>query len=223
MAKDYYKALGLQPSASASDIKKAYRRLAMKYHPDRNPGKEKEATEKFKEISEAYGVLGDPEKRQQYDQYGTVGNIGDIFGSNTTSTGFEDVMRGFQGRGLSFDFLDPILGDALRGQGYRVSFSGLGKSGGARRRGSGTRRFTLEDLFGGPPQQEQPPMTVTYELAISPEEAETGAKKRLTRKGRRLEVKVPPGVHTGSIVRLANACTITDGCQGDILIRIKVK
>jgi DnaJ-class molecular chaperone len=223
MARDYYEVLGLKRSASDAEIKKAYRRQAMKYHPDRNPGKEKEATEKFKEINEAYGVLGDPDKRKQYDQYGTVGNIGDIFGSHATSTGFEDVMRSFQRNGLSFDFLDPILGDALRGRGYRVSFSNLGKSGARGQHGARTRRFTLEDLFGGPPPQETMPMTVTYELAITPEEAETGTKKRLTRKGHRLEVTVPPGVKTGSIVRLANACTITDGCQGDILIKIKVK
>jgi curved DNA-binding protein len=221
MARDYYDTLGVSRSASDADIKKAYRRLAMKYHPDRNPGKEKEATERFKEINEAYGVLGDPEKRQQYDQYGTVGNIGDIFGSNSTRAGFEGVMRDFGGLGLGLDFLDNIFGEALRGRGYRVSFGNLGKTGGAHRQGS-TRRFTLEDLFGAPPQQ-QPPLTVNYELSVTGEEAEKGTKKRLTRKGRRLEVTVPPGVKTGSVVKLANACTVTDGCQGDILIRIKVK
>ncbi len=223
MAGDYYKTLGLERSASDADIKKAYRRLAMKYHPDRNPGKETEATQKFKEITEAYGVLGDPEKRQQYDQYGTVGDLGNIFGSNTTSAGFENVMRDFGGLGLNLDFLDNIFGETLRGRGYRVSFSNLGKSGAASRRGGGTRRFTMEDLFGGSPPQQQQPMTVTYELTVTADEAEKGATKRLTRKGRRLEVKVPPGVKTGSVVRLPNACTITDGCQGDILIRIKVK
>lgn len=220
MTKDYYEILGLERSATDADIKKAYRRLAMKYHPDRNPGKEKEATERFKEINEAYGVLGDAEKRQQYDQYGTVGDPGDIFGSSTTRAGFENVMRDFGGLGLNFDFLDNIFGDTLRGKGYRVSFSNIGRPGGGQRRGF--RSFSMEDLFGGTQAQQQP-MTVTYELSISKEEAEKGAKKRLTRKGRRLEVKVPPGVQTGSIVRLPNACTITDGCQGDILIRIKVK
>ena len=221
MARDYYEILGVNRSASDADIKKAYRRLAMKYHPDRNPGKEKEATEKFKEINEAYGVLGDPEKRQQYDQYGTVGNLGDIFGSNSTRAGFEGVMRDFGGLGLNLDFLDNIFGEALRGKGYRVSFGNMGREGGTRQRGK-TRRFTLEDLFGGV-QQTQTPMTVTYELSVTAEEAQTGTKKRLTRKGRRIEVTVPPGVKTGSVVKLANACTVTDGCQGDILIRIKVK
>ncbi len=223
MSKDYYKILELDRSASDADIKKAYRRLAMKFHPDRNPGKEKEATERFKELNEAYSVLGDPDKRQQYDQYGMVGDLSDIFGSNTTRAGFEGVMRDFDGRGLGFDFLDNIFGDALRGRGYRVSFSSFGKPGGKRQGRTGTRRFSIEDLFGGAPPQQQMPMTVTYELSITPEEAEKGATKRLKRKGRRLEVKIPPGVNTGSVVRLANACTITDGCRGDILIRIKVK
>ncbi len=223
MAKDYYETLGVARSASDADIKKAYRKLAMKYHPDRNPGKEKEATERFKEINEAYGVLGDPEKRKQFDQYGTVGDLGDIFGSNTTRAGFEGVMRDFGGQGLGFDFLDSIFGESLRGRGYRVSFGDMGKKASSRSR-SGGRRFTLEDLFGGIQQQpEQAPMTVTYELAVTAEEAAQGTKKRLTRKGHRLEVTVPPGVATGSVVKLANACTLTDGCQGDILIRIKVK
>ena len=217
MASDYYQVLGLERTASDNEIKKAYRRLAMKYHPDRNPGNEKEATEKFKEINEAYGVLGDPEKRKQYDTYGTVGNIGDIFTSGGTRATFEDVMRDFGGLGLGLDFLDGIFGEALRGGGYRVQFGNMG--GGARRRGK-QGGFRVEDLFGG---GRQGPKTVRYELTITGEEAEKGVTKRLTRNGRRLEVKVPAGVSTGSTVKLSNACTITDGCQGDILVRIKVK
>ena len=191
--------------------------MAMKYHPDRNPGKEKEATEKFKEITEAYGILGDADKRKQYDTYGTVGDIGDIFSSNGTRATFEGMMRDFGGLGLGLDFLDGIFGDALRGRGYRVQFGNMG--GGARRAGK-PGGFKIEDLFGGGRQQ---PKTVRYELAISSDEAEKGVTKRLTRNGRRLEVKVPPGVTTGSTVKLSNACTITDGCEGDILVRIKVK
>ncbi len=91
MAKDYYHILGVSQNASQEQIKKAYRKLAMQYHPDRNPGKEPWANEKFKEINEAFGVLGDPQKRQQYDQFGTAGNIGDIFGSPFTRTTFEDL------------------------------------------------------------------------------------------------------------------------------------
>ena len=111
MPKDYYQILSIPRNASEDEIKKVYRKLAMQYHPDRNPGKEKWANEKFKEINEAYGVLGDPEKRKQYDQFGTVGDIGDIFGSHATQTTFEDLMGDFRGAGLKFDFLDSIFGD----------------------------------------------------------------------------------------------------------------
>ena len=117
-AKDYYKILGVPRNASEQDIKKAYRKLAMQYHPDRNPGKEEWANEKFKEINEAYAVLGDPEKRGQYDRFGTVGDIGDIFRSRNTQSTFEDVMRDFGGAGLGFDFLDGIFGDFLKGRNF---------------------------------------------------------------------------------------------------------
>ncbi len=222
MAADYYQTLGVDRSASDADIKKAYRRLAMKYHPDRNPGKEKEATERFKDINEAYGVLGDPEKRKQYDQFGTVGDLGDIFGSSNTRSTFEGVMRDFGGLGLNLSFLDGIFGDALRGRGYRVSFGNLGKTGGSRHQRERTRAFNLDDLFGGA-QTEAPPKTVRYELTVTAEEAEKGTRKRLTRNGRRLEVTVPAGVKTGSLVKLTNACRVTDGCEGDIVIRIRVR
>ena len=69
MAKDYYAALGIEKTAGADQIKKAYRKLAMKYHPDKNPD-DKKAEERFKEITEAYAVLSDAEKKQQYDQFG---------------------------------------------------------------------------------------------------------------------------------------------------------
>ena len=216
MAKDYYKILGVERGASDADIKKAFRRLAMKWHPDRNPGNEKEATERFKEISEAYGVLGDPEKRKQYDQYGTVGDIGDIFGSNATRASFDDLIRDFGGLGLGFDFLDNIFGENMSGRSFRFSFGNAGRGGRTR----STRGFNVSDMFGG---ARQPGKTVRYELSVTPEEAQTGTTKRLTRNGRRLEVKVPPGVTTGSVVRLPNACTVTDQCPGDILIKIKVK
>src|SRR4030042_5930103 len=109
MGKDDYGILGIPRNASVTDIKKAYRKLAMQYHPDRNPGKEKWANEKFKEINEAFSVIGDPEKRKKYDQFGTAGEIGDIFGSPYTRTTFEDLMKDFGGSGLRFVFLGGIF------------------------------------------------------------------------------------------------------------------
>ncbi|MBM4462400.1 MAG: hypothetical protein FJ012_03555 [Chloroflexi bacterium] len=224
MNKDYYQILGVPKSASDAELKKAYRKLAMQYHPDRNPGKEKWANEKFKAINEAYGVLGDPEKRKQYDQFGTVGNLGDIFGSQATRSTFGDAMRDFGDAGLGYDFLDSIFGEILRGQGSSFSFrtsSGPGGSGRTRFR-TGNKVFINLDEILGQAQRAQP-QNVRYELTITADEATKGIKKRLTRNGKRLEVKVPPGIKSGKVIRLRNARQITDGQPGDILVKIKVK
>jgi DnaJ-class molecular chaperone len=220
MARDYYGILGVPRNASDGEIKKAYRKLAMQYHPDRNPGKEKWANEKFKEINEAYGVLGDPKKRKQYDQFGTVGNIGDIFTSPYTTTTFEEMMNDFGGAGLRFDFLDDIFGDFLQRRGSSFSFGSFrGRPGRARFEGRPGREINLDEIFG----RARRPQEVRYELAISRGEASRGVKKILERGGRRLEVKIPAGVKTGNVVRLRNARQISDGSPGDILIRVIVK
>jgi curved DNA-binding protein len=220
MAKDYYGILGIPKNASDPEIKKAYRRLAMQYHPDRNLGKEKWANEKFKEINEAYGVLGDPQKRRQYDQFGTVGNIGDIFGSPFTATTFEEMMKDFGGAGLRFDFLDDIFGDFLKGRGSSFSFRSFGgRPGRVVFEGRPGQEVNLGEIFG----QARRPHPVRYELAISQKEALQGVKKILKRKGKRLEVRVPAGVKTGDVVRYRNALQTSDGLPGDILIKVIVK
>lgn len=223
MSKDYYQILGVPRNASEEEIKRAYRRLAMQYHPDRNPGKEKWANEKFKEINEAFSVLGDPEKRRQYDQFGTVGNVGDIFSSAFTRTTFQDLLKDFGKGGLGFGFLDEIFGDFFRGRGISFSFKNFGRPGGIRW-GTYPGGINLDDLLG---QAQRTPgagsQDVRYELTLSPAEAQQGTRKVLSRKGKRLEVKVPAGVKTGSIVRLRNARQVTDGVPGDILIQIRVK
>ncbi len=217
--KDYYKILGVPRNASAEEIKKAYRRLAMQYHPDRNPGKEAWANEKFKEINEAYGVLGDPEKRQQYDRFGTAGNLGDIFSSQATQATFEDLMNEFRGQGLGLGFLDSIFGEFLRGRNFSFrSFS----------QGPGRQRIifnvpfgsNLEEMFGQAPAGRR---NVTYEITLTPEQASRGVEKDLKRNGKKLRVRIPAGVKTGSQIRLRNALTVTDGQPGDIMIRVKVR
>jgi len=215
-SKDYYQVLGVAKSATEEQIKKAYRKLAMQYHPDRNPGKEKWANEKFKEINEAFGVLGDPEKRKQYDQFGTVGNIGDIFGSPYTRTTFEDLMKDFGGSGLGLDFLDDIFGESMKGRkgsfSFKVYRQGFGSPRGAR----------FEEIFSRAqrPQQRE---DVRYEITVKKEQAARGLEKDLTRKGKKLRVKIPAGVKTGTKVRLRNARQVTDGQPGDIIIQVKVK
>ncbi len=220
MSKDYYQTLGVTRNASDEEIKKAYRRLAMQYHPDRNPGREKWANEKFKEINEAYAVLGNPEKRRQYDQFGTVGTPGDIFGSATTRTTFEDLLRDFQGAGLGFDFLDQIFGELLKRKGatFRIFTTGPG---GVR---YGTGGIDLDQILRQATQtQRTQRQNVHYEITITPQQAASGLEKVLTRRGKRLKVKIPAGVKDGTKVELRNARQVTDGVPGDIIIQVRVK
>ena len=221
MAKDYYQILGVPRNAAQEQIKKAYRKLAMQYHPDRNPGKEKWANEKFKEINEAFGVLGDPQKRRQYNQFGTVGNAGDIFGSPFTRTTFEDLMRDFGGSGLGFDFLDNVFGDVLKGRGFSFRTFSRGFGGPGRIRFEAPGGIDLEEIFGR--AKPSPRREVRYEITVTREQAAQGLEKDLIRKGKKLRVKIPAGVKTGTKVKLRNARQITDGQPGDIIILVKIK
>ena len=141
--RDYYEVLNIDKNASADDIKKAYRKLALKYHPDRNKG-DKEAEEKFKEANEAYEVLSDDEKRRNYDQFGHAGVDGQGFGGFGGGAGF----GGFE------DIFSDIFGGGFGG------FGGFGGSAGSARRGpsrGADMRINLhlsfkEAVFGaGPP------------------------------------------------------------------------
>ena len=140
MAKrDYYEVLGVDKKASEDEIKKAYRKIAIKYHPDRNPG-DKTAEEKFKEAAEAYSVLSDKQKRQQYDQFGFDGpNMGGGFG-------------GFGAGGFSMDDIFSMFGDVFGGRGGFGGFSGFGGGQRAQDRGTDLRlkvRLTLQEISTG--------------------------------------------------------------------------
>lgn len=143
MAKrDYYEVLGVDKNASEEEIKKAYRKIAIKYHPDRNPG-DKEAEEKFKEAAEAYDVLHDAQKRQQYDQFGFNGPAG--------AGGF----GGFGGGEFSMDDIFSMFGDVFGGRGGFGGFGGFGGSGyrqPAQHRGSDLRlkvKLSLQEVASG--------------------------------------------------------------------------
>ena len=227
--KDYYKILGVARNASQEEIKKAYRRLAMQYHPDRNPGKEKEANDKFKEINEAYEVLGDPGKRRQYDVYGTVGT-GDIFGSPFTRTGFEEVMRDFSRGGLGFDFLRDIFdGFEFSTRPGRVEFRTY-RPGGKRFEGYVPLEEILGDLFrekaGVKPFEEafQPKDNDIHEyLTLSSKKARRGVKMEYKRGEGKIQITIPSGVKTGHKVRYRGARLKLDGKPGDLYVHIQVK
>ena len=142
MKKDYYEILGLQKDASAQQVKKAYRSLALRNHPDRVPQeKKKEAEEKFKEISEAYAVLSDPQKKQMYDQYGHAG----IDQRYTT----EDIFRGADFSGLG-DIFGQFFGDSLFGDIFGGPSAGSRR--GRARRGRDIQyevNISLEEAFSG--------------------------------------------------------------------------
>lgn len=123
MARDYYETLGIPKGSSADEIKKAYRKLARKYHPDVNPG-DKAAEDKFKEISEAYGVLGDEEKKKQYDSLGHDAFKSGGHGYDFSGANFEDIKDHFGG----FDFGD-IFGDIFGGGGGRTRRSNAPRKG----------------------------------------------------------------------------------------------
>lgn len=138
MAKrDYYEVLGVDKSASANDIKKAYRKLAIQYHPDKNPG-DKEAEEKFKEAAEAYSVLSDPDKKARYDQFGHAG-LGGAAGG------------GFSGADMDMNDIFSMFGDIFGGGGFG-GFSGRGSSQPMKNRGADLRvkvKMNLQEISSG--------------------------------------------------------------------------
>jgi DnaJ-class molecular chaperone len=203
--KDYYKILGVEKSASEKDIKSAYRKLARKYHPDVNPG-DKNAEEKFKEISEAYEVLSNKEKRAKYDEFGQYWQqAGQPGGPGQPPPGWERGYEGFNfdaSQGGFGDIFDMIFGERRGGAGAGA--------------GTGRSRTVWE-----PPE---PSPDLEYEIEVSLEEAYSGATKAFTLDGRRLEVKIPQGVKEGSRIRLAKqGAAGRNGQRGDLYLIVRMR
>ncbi len=201
--RDYYKVLGLEKSATAEEIKKAYRKLAVKYHPDKNPDN-KAAEEKFKEISEAYDVLGNPEKRKKYDELGenwkhyqqAGGQQGDFDWSKwKTDQGgaYYTYTSGEEGGEQFSDFFESIFGsEGFRSQRTQSSFRGQ-----------------------------------DYEAVceISLEEAYAGTSRQMEVNGEKLQVKLKPGTKGGQVLRIKEkgAPGYNKGKRGDIYLKVLVQ
>ncbi len=233
MEKDYYKILGVSRDSSPEDLKKAYRRLALKYHPDRNPG-DKEAEERFKEAAEAYEVLRDPEKRQIYDLYGYEGIAGtgfrgfsrqedifssfgsifeDLFGFSTGPKG-RDTFRGPEpGADLRYD-LEVSFKDAARGAETEIEIVRLESCPDCRGTGSASRsRPSVCPTCGGTGQVVRSegffrvsttcPRCSGTGMVIS-DPCKTCQGQGRVRQRHRVRVRIPAGVDTGSRLRLRN-------------------
>lgn len=213
--KDYYKILGVDRNATEKEIKKAYRRLARQYHPDMNPN-DPQAEERFKEINEAYEVLSDPEKRAKYDRLGASWQQWQQAGRDPRDFDWSRWAAGFGGTGgpqIRYEFYGAPFGEEEWGgfsDLFNFLFGGMPRSGTTTRRRAGSTART-------PGQDIEQPVDITLE------EAFRGTTRILEKDGRRLEVKIPPGVHTGSRVRIrGEGAPGIGGAPGDLYLRINV-
>jgi DnaJ-class molecular chaperone len=270
--KDYYQILGVVENASEEDIRKAFRKLAFQYHPDKNPGHEKEAEKKFKDINEAYGVLSDKAKRQQYDltRKGQMAGAGyrasgqgfrysqeDIFRDTFTNRStMEDLNRMFAQAGLRFDqeFLNRTFFSANNGV-FRVYFS---TSAGAQKGGSYSETrpqpeqaqvdsvtykpnfierwltsvtlkmgsFALRKMLGVQYEVSQTSLDHYQELALTTTEAIAGGEKevnyRRNNRSKKLMVKIPAGIQSGTRIRLKGLGQKNGRQTGDLFLEVRV-
>lgn len=186
--RDYYKILGVERNASAAEIKKAYRKLALKYHPDRNQG-DKQAEEKFKEINEAYQVLSDPQKRSRYDQLGDQYTRWQQTGGAPGGFNWEDWVGTNPRGGVRVEDLSGMFGGGGFSDFFSAIFGGMGMDPAQTRTRSRTQQ----------PASYQQPVQITLQ------EAYHGAERTISVEGRRYEGKIPPGAKTGTRVRIPGA------------------
>jgi curved DNA-binding protein len=210
--KDYYKILGVERNATDAELKSAFRKLALQYHPDRNQGNN-QAEEKFKEINEAYEVLSDSEKRSRYDQLGSsYSNWQQRGAPGNFNWGDWGTAQQQQGGGVPFDIsdLEEILGGA--GGGFSDFFNTVFGGGAA----PGTRQ-------GQRPRTARQAPTYQQDVQISFEEAYRGAERTVVVDGRRMQMKIPAGARTGTKVRMAGAGPkAADGQASDLYLNIEV-
>jgi curved DNA-binding protein len=199
--KDYYQILGVERNADEKAIKRAYRKLAVKYHPDKNPG-DQQAEEKFKEINEAYEVLSDRQKRARYDQFGSSYRAWQQASPGAGGFDWSQWMSGQPGHvRVEMGDLDDLLGGGFSDF-FNMLFGGMP---GGRARGQARGR----DIEQG--------------VRISLAEAYTGTTRTLTHNGRRLEVSIPAGARSGTRVRLSGKGQASAASAGDLYLVVEVQ
>ncbi len=207
---DYYETLGVKKDSTPPEIKKTYRKLALKYHPDKNKG-DKQAEDKFKEISEAYAVLSDPEKKKQYDLYGSNG-----FHQRYSQ---EDIFRGFD------------INDILR----QFGVGGAGSSAGFHSARGGNGRFNSffsqgngGGCGGGCHAAPEKGQDMTYQITVSLEEVLNGAERTITLRkngsSHNVSVKIPKGIEEGKKLRLQGKGGVSKngGSPGDLYLKVSI-
>jgi len=217
--KDYYATLGVSKTATDKDIKQAYRKLARRYHPDVNPG-DKQAETRFKEINEAYEVLGDPAKRRKYDDLGANWRLyeqAEAQGGPNPFAGWGGNMGGGQGgfRTMTREEMEELFGDAAPFSDFFATFFGgmEGAAAGRGGRGRGRQRAGRD---------------VEHEIELTLEEAYQGTMRRLSLKhgghARTVDVRIPAGVGDGSRVRVAGEGEhgVGGAVAGDLYLRVRL-
>jgi len=206
LQKDYYQILGLDRNAVEDEIKKAYRKLALQYHPDHHPN-DSESEEKFKELGEAYAVLSDPEKKKEYDSSGHI-RFKRMYSS-------EDIFRHF-----GFDPLFKEFGFGFGRQSFHGSFCGKRGRGCGRRKANVFREVFFQESPEAYSEREQ--AEDIYDLPMTQMEAYRGAAKEIildsVKKQKRFLIQIPPGVRSGTLVRVV----FNESKDGEIILRVRI-
>ena len=214
---DYYSILGVKENASEAEIKKAYRKLALKYHPDKNP-ENKKAEETFKKISEAYYALGDQKRRKEYDNLRRMGAYTGDF-SSAQGFDFSEFLKGFSGDGRGFSS-NSMFGDVFEGL-----FSGAGRTG---KRGGYTYYYSAagrpesgrKEAHAGVDTDTKAVLPIPGDLAKKGGEA-----KFKLATGKNITLKIPAGIKSGQKMRLAGQGEKCPYCRhkGDLIVTIRIK
>ena len=210
--RDYYEVLGLKKGASEAEIKKAFRKKAMQYHPDKNPG-DKASEEKFKEVNEAYGILADPDKKEKYDRFGFAGVDPTAGTGGNGGQGFYQWNQGGSQyrsygnfNGADFDFVKEFSGTDFENI-FGSMFGGAS--------------FTGEQWQNAPRKGKD----IQTSLTLTFEEAAFGTKKQIRMNGKTISVTIPEGVDHGSKISLKGQGQpgSNGGANGDLIIEVNMK